>query len=222
MKIPQQKLKLILEGSTNSKVLLLLDGYDEYKKGTNAEIDDAFSNTMGDCFIIITSRPGDYISTHDRDQMDGEIQIVGLSKENIHKCASNYLGSDAMANVLMKTGQVVGIHELFRIPIVLLAVCILYEEGESLPNSKTEIVWKIIRMCMDRSAIKRLGKKSSEIVDLDDMLCALGKLSWDAYQRGIKQLLINKINVSLLHNFCSTSMVGSYTVAKTIKIISNS
>ena len=111
--IAAEKVKSMLEGTVKCKVLLLFDGYDEYQKSTNTSINDAISDTIGDCFIIITSRPGDYMSRDDRDQMDGEIQIVGLSKVNILKCASKYLGSDVMANGLMNTGQEVGIHELF-------------------------------------------------------------------------------------------------------------
>ena len=60
----------------------MFDGYDEYKKGTNTQIDDAISDTIGDCFILVTSRPGDYMNKDDSKQMDVEIHIVGLSQES--------------------------------------------------------------------------------------------------------------------------------------------
>ena len=169
-KIPAEKIKSILDGTVKRKVLLMFDGYDEYKKGTNADIDDAISDTMGDCFILVTSRPGDYMDKDDCDQMDGEIQIVGLSEESIKECASKYLESrDRAANLLEQSAKS-QIKELLRTPIVLLMVCILYHEHQSLPSSKTDIVWKVIGMCMDRSTLKHLGKKSGEITDLDEML----------------------------------------------------
>ena len=65
--------------------LILLDGYDEYKKGTNADIDNAITHSMGNCFILVTSRPGDYMKKSDRDQMDGEVQITGFSRDAIEK-----------------------------------------------------------------------------------------------------------------------------------------
>ena len=77
-KIAAEKVKSILEGTVRSKVLVMFDGYDEYKKGTNTDIDAAISDTIGDCFILVTSRPGDYMDKDDRNQMDGEIQILGL------------------------------------------------------------------------------------------------------------------------------------------------
>ena len=193
-RIPPEKVKSILQGTVKCKVLIMLDGYDEYQKSTNTHINDAISDTIGDCFIIITSRPGDYMSKDDQDQMDGEIQIVGLSEASIQECASKYLQSEDRASDLLHQTKEAKISELLRIPIVLLMVCILYHEHQSLPSSKTDIVWKIITMCMDRSTLKHLGKKSSEITDLDEMLDILGQLSWESLQKDTKKLLIQKVN----------------------------
>ena len=49
----------ILTGKTKHKVLLLLDGYDEYTPGTNRELDRAIEKTVGKCLLILTSRPKD-------------------------------------------------------------------------------------------------------------------------------------------------------------------
>ena len=82
-KVPKEHVKAVLDGSSNNQVLLLFDGYDEYKKGTNSDIDKAITDTIGDCFLIITSRPGDYMDKTDQDQMDGEIKIKGLNPKQI-------------------------------------------------------------------------------------------------------------------------------------------
>ena len=158
MKIPKEKVKLILEGATRSRVLLLFGGY-EYKKGTNTNIDDAISDTMGDCFILVTSRPGDYMDKDDCDQMDGEVQIIGLSRQSIKECASKYLESMNKADELMKQTDKRDISELLRIPIILLMVCFLYHKNHTLPNTKTDIVKKIIWMLIDRASLKHLGKR---------------------------------------------------------------
>ena len=198
-RVSAEKVKSILERTAKCKVLLLFDGYDEYKKGTNTDIDDAISDTIGDCFVIVSSRPGDYMSKGDQDQMDGEIQIVGLSEESVEECAAKYLESEERASNLLKQTERAEIKALLRIPIVLLMVCILYHENQSLPSSKTDIVWNVIVMCIDRSTIKHLGKKSSEIADLEEMLDILGQLSWESLQRNTKQLLIRKVSRS---NIC--------------------
>ena len=197
----KEQLATILQ---KKKVLMLFDGYDEYKKGTNTAIDDAITNTIGNCFVIVTSRPGEYMDKSDVDQMDGVIQITGLSQENILKCATRYLQSllasdadkknteNACAD-LIKQAQYVGIDEILRIPIVLLMVCVLYSNEQSLPDTKTGIVWAIIKMCMDRSTLKHLDKRWNDLENIDQMLFILGELSWLALQRGTKQLLIKKV-----------------------------
>ena len=63
-----------------------MDGYDEYKLGTNIEIDTALDKTIGNCFLFLTSRPG-YIEQTTKDKMDGEVTIEGFSAENIKKCS---------------------------------------------------------------------------------------------------------------------------------------
>ena len=67
-------------------------------------------------------------------------------------------------------------------------VCVLYSNEQSLPETKTGIVWAIIKMCMDRSTLRHLGKKSSQIENLDEMLFILGELSWLALQRKNKTI----------------------------------
>ena len=188
------------------KVLLLFDGYDEYKKGTNAAIDDAITNTIGNCFVIVTSRPGDYLEKSDVDKIDGEIQITGLSEENIVKCATRYLQSllvshsdrksaeNASGNLIQQARNA-GIDELLRIPIILLMVCVLFSNEQSLPNTKTGIVWEIIKMCMDRSTLKHMGLKWNDIHKINEMLFILGELSWMALQKDTKQLLIRKVRL---------------------------
>ena len=201
--VPRDQIATVLQ---REKVLLLFDGYDEYKKGTNTAIDDAITNTIGNCFVIVTSRPGDYMEKSDVEQMDGEIQITGLSEENIEKCATGYLQSllaiqndmgaaeNACKN-LVEQAREIGIYELLKIPIILLMVCVLYSNEQSLPDTQTGIVWEIIKMCMDQSTLRLLGKKSSQIENLDEMLFILGELSWLALQRKTKQLLISKVRI---------------------------
>ena len=147
-------------------VLLLLDGYDEYKRGKNADIDAAIENTIGDCFLILTSRDGDYISKDILNKMDGEIEITGLSDENILRCATKYLESESIAKDLIEKSIIAGIRNLLNIPIFLLMVSILYYTKKELPESLTQIVESIVYMCIDRSTVKHFGKKASEIVRL--------------------------------------------------------
>ena len=80
-------------------------------------------------------------------------------------------------------------NELLRIPIVLLMLCVLYHANDTLPTRKTDIVFGIIKMYINRAK-----KRFPKIKDFEELLCKLGKLSWEALQRNTMQLLINKVS----------------------------
>ena len=152
------QIKCILEGGTESKVALLFDGYDEYQPGRNKEIDEAIQSGVGNCFLVLTSRPG-YVSDEIKKIMDYEVTIQGLSVENIKKCSLLYMDCKEKSADMLKQAKTVGIykpsgglfhkvffsssmidHALLRIPILLLMTCFIYEEKSSLPKNKTDIL----------------------------------------------------------------------------------
>ena len=178
-----------------------MDGYDEYKRGTNKEIDEAIESGIGNCFLLLTSRPG-YVEKDIQDRMDGAVRINGFSPEKIRECCNLYLGSEEQTDQLIKQAQEAGIWYrsvfwndpgLLRIPIILLMTCVIFDEKQSLPKKKTEIIGTIIELMMDRSTLKHFGSKSSELHHLDSLLYALGKESWNALHKDIGQLLLIQV-----------------------------
>ena len=191
---PVGQIRAILEGKTKHKVALLLDGYDEYSKGTNRDIDEAIESGIGNCFLLLTSRPG-YAAKSIRDRMDCEVRIEGFNNENIRKCCDLYLGSRQRTDKLLLLAKQAGISEanLLRVPIILLMICVIFDEKQSLPKTKTEIIRTIIKLMMDRSTLKHFGCKSQDLKQLDNSLEILGKISWTALQNDIGQLLLKKV-----------------------------
>ena len=195
------------------KVLLLIDGYDEYKRRKNQDIDDIIKNGIGNCYIIITSRPGAHLNEIRR-FMSGEVKITGLSHRNIKKCAEHFLGSKEMSEEMLKqvlcyskgddsddtssissvdSDEEGNLYHLLRIPILLLMVCMIYKQDKSLPASKTQIIDKMIQLSISRTTLKTLGRKCEEIEDLEHLLCLLGELAWEALQRDSMELLIRRV-----------------------------
>ena len=195
----------ILTGKTNHRVLLLLDGYDEYTPGTNTEIDRAIEKTIGKCFLILTSRPEDNkdFTVKIRDKMAGEVEIRGFSGKNIRKCCSKYLGSEEEADKFLKEAKTkAGLYELLHVPIILLISSVLYNENEekTLPERKTKLYQNLYQFIMDRSTLKphNFGCYSAEIPNLEDLLQTLGKFAWEALQNDVRQLLINKVGIQYI------------------------
>ena len=64
--ITEDEIKTVLN---SSRSLLIFDGYDEYKKGTNPAIDAAINGKRGKSFVLITSRP-DHMDNKDKNNLD--------------------------------------------------------------------------------------------------------------------------------------------------------
>ena len=197
-------LKNLLKSKTKQKVLLLLDGYDEYTPETNTEVDRAIEKTIGKCFLILTSRPQDQkgFTIKIRNKMAGEVEIRGFSEKNIKKCCSKYLGSEEEADKFLEEAKTkTSLYELLNVPIILLMTSVLYNENEqkSLPERKTELYENLYEFLMDRSTLKpnNFGSYSSEVWNLEGMLQTLGKFAWEALQNDVRQLLINKVGISM-------------------------
>ena len=197
---------MILKGKSNHRVLLLLDGYDEYKPGTNNDIDRAIEHSIGNCFLVLTSRPDlpsgkeHYVRRQIRNKMDVEVIIEGFNEENITKCSVQYLEDEENAVSMISQAKEVGIYDLLKIPIVLLMVCVIYFEHKSLPKTKTKIYSQIFEMIIDRTALKTFkpGLYANVKEYLDISLCALGELSWKVLQNDVGQLLLKKVTYIVL------------------------
>ena len=208
-KVSIKHIETILEGESNHKVLLLLDGYDEYRRGTNKDIDDAIKNKIGNCFLILTSRPGNdsgenmFVSKTIRNRMDGEIVIEGFSPENIKKCSIQYLLSEENSEIFLNQAAETNLSALLHVPIILLMSCAVFISSMSLPHSKTKLYGEIFYFIMDRTTLKTFGCKSGDIPNIEQWLSILGKLSWEALQNDTQQLLLNKVlyHVKILSSF---------------------
>ncbi len=197
-------------------ILLLIDGYDEYTPGTNEHIDEMLLDGKGNCFIILTSRPGDYL-TQLKNRIDEEVEISGFSYENIRKCAKQYLGPKQSYEEFLSQAEKAGIHAylepydgmyymphykgLLHIPIILLMACTVFSENKCLPSSKTGLFKQVVLMCISRTTKKTMGKTASEVVNLHHLMSKLGKLAWEALNREKKQLLIFKVRTCTLSHF---------------------
>ena len=190
--VSEENIRSILRGPDRCRVLLILDGYDEYRKGVNTDIDAAIRSENNNYSLIVTSRPG-YLNYAFRKQFDEEVNIKGFDEDNFQEYVGQHGRSEEDAKKLIVTGIS---NKLLRVPILLLMSCVLHEEG-SLPRHKIDIIQKMYRRILDRAAENYFGRKSSEVENLTNWLDILGKLSWEALQGETRQLLINQVKFFL-------------------------
>ncbi len=206
MNVPTAEMKSILNGETGGNILIMLDGYDEYNSGVNTDIDNLIHNGRDNCLVIVTSRSGNFLQKI-RNHADEEMRITGFSKENIVKCAKQYLASEEKCSDFLKQAKNVGLHStsewgyytgVLYVPIILLMSCAVYNRKNSLPSNKTDLFDTIVDMSISRTTLKRIGKDAGEITNLKDLKVKLGRFAWEALNKETKQLLLSKVLALLL------------------------
>ncbi len=181
----------ILNNDTQYNILVLMDGYDEYRK-INSSIDSVIEkDTLWNCWIVLTSRPTDGLDEI-RIYMDAEAEIKGFNEEQIQEYATKILKCRFKAEAMLQLAMESGIEDLLHIPILLQMVCILFQTSESLPDTKTGIIKAIVERCIKNDNVRN-GHKTIKLEDMTGFLDKLGRISWDTLRNRVQQLLIDKV-----------------------------
>ena len=166
------------------KVLLVFDGYDEYRCGRDSDIFKIFKgDKLRDCCVLITSR----ISRAD-DLRDSRVlkllraEILGFSFNDISSYVRRKLGSDKDAKNLILYLLKKDLFALAKSPLLLLFLCILWKEShlQSWPKTKTDLYVQIVQSVLDHNQAKHSAFAScdfSEVDDFKEILCDIGKVA---------------------------------------------
>ena len=170
--------------NNQEKVLLIFDGYDEYRCGRDSEIYEIFSgNNLRSCSVLLTTR----ISKADelRGGEDLHAEIIGFSEVDRKCFMRRFLNSEEVWELefhLYKRQ----LEELAKVPLLLLFFCILWRKGQSksFPKStKTTLYMDIIQFIINHSHSKQTAgktKKAPQYVELKsfkDILSEIGKVA---------------------------------------------
>ena len=169
------------------KVLLVFDGYDEYRCGRDSDIFKIFKGVkLRDCYVLITSR----ISKAD-DLRESRVlkvlraEIVGFSHCDISSYVKRKLGSDKDAENLLDHLFEKDLFALAESPLLLLFLCTLWKEGhlESWPKTKTDLYVQMVQSVLDHNQAKHSASASCdfpEVIDFKEILCEIGKVALDS------------------------------------------
>ena len=182
----------------NNKVLLLIDGHDEYKTGINSDIDKALvKRSLWNCHIILTSRETAEIKNL-KEYMDAEAEIRGFDRQYVKKYVTRSLGSEVKAETLLDEAKSNRLYEkdrgLLSIPILLHMICVLFMSKNTVPKTKTGIMQAMVDRCVDRECLRAKGEKA--VGTVKQVLLDLGKLAWKALNEPGKKLLFDRVSTA--------------------------
>ena len=178
--------KYMTEGLINyitnnqEKVLLIFDGYDEYRSGCDSEIYEIFrGNSLRSCCVLITTR----ISKADelRGGEDLHAEITGFSKVDRQTFMQRFLTHDEV--VLLKDEIYKRqLNELAKVPLLLLFFCTLWRKGQSkhFPETKAKLYIDIIQFILNHSYSKQSPRHYVEVTSFTEILSEIGKVALQA------------------------------------------
>ena len=194
-KVQSREIRSILE--EDEKVLIILDGHDEYKPGTNSDIDKIITKfILRNCCVIITSRETKELATI-RGCIDAEAKITGFDKPRVEEYITKCMRSSEKCEQLLSKTEEIGIqsHEdcgILSIPNLLHMICILSLNRISLPRSKTGIFSAIVERCPHWDEIRKTGQKT--LRHFTTTVLKLGELAMEGLQREHFQQTFTTVN----------------------------
>ena len=169
----------LIEYITNNqkKVLLIFDGYDEYRHGCNSDIYEIFrGNSLRSCCVLITTR----ISKADelRGAEDLHAEITGFSEVDRETFMLRFLTDDEMRHLCHHLRKR-NLQELAKVPLLLLFFCTLWKRGQTkvFPESKTDLYTNIIQFIINHSYRKRSPPRYVDLQSSKDILSVIGKVA---------------------------------------------
>ena len=164
------------------KVLLILDGYDEYVYSSKNE-SPVFKiwkkSQLRDCCVVITSR--EMKAETLRNCSDVQFKIDGFNRQRQEEFARRFLKDDKdMGEFFMYLRQH-NVSELAQIPLLLLTLCLLWRKTtrKELPKERAHIFAHIVKTLFDHLREKQ-SAESVLVKDYSDELYALGRLAFEA------------------------------------------
>ena len=159
------------------KVLLVFDGYDEYRCGGNSEIYEIFKGKkLRNCCVLITTR----ITKADelREFKDVHAEITGFSEVDRVDFMIKVLGSKAEAEELEYHLSRKKLTDLTRVPL-LLFFCTLWKKGKSksFPENKTKLYLRIVQYVLDYNQGKDSPARFGKVHDFKEVLSEIGKVA---------------------------------------------
>ena len=190
--VPAVHLESILEGKTNHKVLLIVDGYNEYIPGMNASIDKALTEGNTNRYTIITCCHGDYLGN----DVDAVVEIKGLGTYEIKAWNNSFFKNyELKMNMARQFSSLLAMTNLPLKEFMMAAVSLETNASADTFAKFLDIVYDRI---VERATIQKFQRKPEELEQLTDWLDILNEMSWEALQKDVGQYLLSKVTISNL------------------------
>ena len=181
------------------KVLLVFDGYDEYRTGSEAEErygsrDDSpifeifHGSILRECTVLVTTRSSR--ADEIRGPADIKAEITGFNMADRKDFMRKMLGSETEVDDLLTFLCSSGMDDLARVPLLSLFFCLLWEEEKrklvERTERKTKLYQAIVKHILQHSHRRHSSSTASKLneTDSEEILAEIGKVALAGLLKG--------------------------------------
>ena len=178
------------------KVLLVLDGYDEYSGGKSSPVHQIWrGKILKDCCVVITTLRVIMQEEELSKTSHVQFELNGLNSEKqVKQFSSKFLSDQKDVEELAEYLQKHDLWEMAKIPLLLLMLCLVWKEKDRKgpPTPGADLYSRFMQILLDNLVAKDLAEEHQSRDEYKEKLSKLGELAFDAFLEGLVYLYVSK------------------------------
>ena len=200
------------------KVLLVLDGFDEYSAGKSSPIHHIWRGSLlRDCMTIVTTRP----SKEDELRKSSHVQfeINGFTNDQIVRFAEKFFSH--RKDITAEFTKFLSERKLWgmaKIPLLLLMLCLTWKKrdhgDQEQSHTRADLYERFFQTLLDHVAAKTSCHTFTSLDEYKDDLTKLGKVAFDALLTDCLYFELSKVPADIRFLVKKFLSVGFFQVSK--------
>ena len=161
------------------KVLLILDGYDEYSAEKSSPVHLIWKGSqLRHCTLLVTTRP--LKKDELRPGSHAQFEICGFDGRQVKKFALKFLRDQTEVNKLTNFLHERDLWGLAEIPLLLLMLVLSWKKYQGPLTSRSDLYYKFCQTLLDHVTAKTSDETLRSMDEYREDLAKLGELAWQA------------------------------------------
>ncbi|CAH3146602.1 unnamed protein product [Porites evermanni] len=174
------------------KVLLILDGYDEYSAETSSPVHQIWKGSqLRDCTLLVTTRP------RKKDELrpgsHAQFEVNGFDTWQVETFARKFLRYQTEVLKFTDFLDERYLWGLAEIPLLLLMLVLTWKNYQESLTSRLDLYYKFCQTLLDHVAAKTSDETPRSMDEYREDLVKLGELAWQALLNGCLYFKLSKV-----------------------------
>ena len=174
------------------KVLLILDGYDEYSAEKSSPVHLIWKGSqLRDCTLLVTTRP--LKKDELRPGSHAQFEICGFDHWQVERFARKFLRHQTEVNKFTRFLFERDLWGLAEIPLLLLMLVLSWKKYQGPLTSRSDLYYKFCQTLLDHVTAKTSDETPRIMDEYREDLVKLGELAWQALLNNCLYFKLSKV-----------------------------